>query len=153
MYFVQQGHDGPIKIGWAGNPGARLRELAVGNPMDLHLVGALPGSVAAERAAQSRFADSHIRGEWFRPTPELLAVARLSHPPPWWPSGRALPLDELRAIAREIERLAADLHEAAELRDRLIVEATRAGASRREVAAAAGVTAGRVQQILARGPS
>jgi hypothetical protein len=59
-------------------------------------------------------------------------------------------LNSLREAGQRWQAAAGELEQAAQERDRLIVEATTAGASRRQVAAAAGVTPGRVQQILDR---
>ena len=59
-------------------------------------------------------------------------------------------LNTLREAGQRWQAAAEELERAARERDRLILEATSNGASRRQVAAAAGVTAGRVQQILER---
>jgi hypothetical protein len=59
-------------------------------------------------------------------------------------------LDELRDVGQECATLAASLQDAQRRRDALARKASKLGATRREVAQAASVTAGRVQQILDR---
>lgn len=65
VYFVQQGSDGPVKIGLGADPEARLIELQVGNPDPLYLRVTIPGDVALEGALHRRFGEWHVRGEWF----------------------------------------------------------------------------------------
>ena len=88
VYFVQDANDetAPIKIGWSMNPWARLLELRAGNWRELRIIGRIPiregdprfgtGYGGLERQLHERFASSRIRFEWFRPHPELLAIAR-----------------------------------------------------------------------------
>ena len=75
VYFIQQGDDGPIKIGIAREPAARLRGLQTGNPEQLRILRAVEGSFFVEWSLHSAFAESRIRGEWFRPTDELVDLA------------------------------------------------------------------------------
>lgn len=66
VYFIQQGNDGAIKIGWTKNPRKRLGELQIGCPDPLVLLGAVPvGSRGEEREIQHALWDWHVRGEWF----------------------------------------------------------------------------------------
>lgn len=60
----------------------------------------------------------------------------------------ALVLDRLRSIGKEYAAAEAELDNSRLQRDRAILEASEMGFSRREVADAAGVTVGRVQQIV-----
>lgn len=66
VYFIQQGTDGPIKIGKADRPFQRLVELQTAHADELRLLGVLRGGLDLEAELQARFADGHIRGEWFR---------------------------------------------------------------------------------------
>lgn len=66
VYFVQNESTGSIKIGHSQDPSARLVALQVGNESLLVLLGTLSGGHVLEGSTQSRFAKSHIRGEWFR---------------------------------------------------------------------------------------
>lgn len=76
IYAIQRGLDGPIKIGLAKDPSKRLGDLQVGCPDQLVLlaVGDLPN--AAEKAFHRRLDAHHVRGEWFMPTDEVMAVVR-----------------------------------------------------------------------------
>lgn len=74
VYFIQDGDDGPIKIGTSQveRLPERLRALQVGNPRELFIRATTPGNWMQENKTQWRFADARIRGEWFAATPELL---------------------------------------------------------------------------------
>ena len=71
VYVIQAGNHGPVKIGWARNPFARLLLLQTGNAARLRLVHTedfLDRRVACslESELHRMFADLKIRGEWFR---------------------------------------------------------------------------------------
>ena len=73
VYFVRYGHDGPIKIGYSATPRVRLAEIcSIQMPEPLIPMGAMPGSQADEVSLHRKFAALRLRGEWFRPAPELL---------------------------------------------------------------------------------
>lgn len=76
VYFIQSGANGPIKIGLARDPAERLDNLQVGNPETLSLVATLEGSFAVESFLHALFRRHLIRGEWYRPAPELLTFIR-----------------------------------------------------------------------------
>jgi hypothetical protein len=65
VYFVQQGENGPVKIGRAVDPERRVATLQTGNAIDLHLREVVPGDSTLESTMHQRFADARIRGEWF----------------------------------------------------------------------------------------
>lgn len=67
VYFIQQGEEGPLKIGWAVDPEKRLREFQTANPQTLFLRGAVPGSREDEANFHAFFWEHRIRGEWFQP--------------------------------------------------------------------------------------
>lgn len=71
VYFIQQGAEGPIKIGKSRDPDARLRQLQQASPQQLHLLAV--SRVLDEDEIQRRFAHSAIRNEWFFPHAELVA--------------------------------------------------------------------------------
>ncbi len=73
VYFIQMGDDGPIKIGWALDVKKRLLDLQCGSPFELRLLLSRPGCDVEEGLLHRRFARSRLRGEWFRPSPEVLA--------------------------------------------------------------------------------
>lgn len=74
VYFIQRGEGGPIKIGAASNPAARLSTLQTGSPEPLRLLAATPGSLDDEAALHERFASARLSGEWFEPTADLIAL-------------------------------------------------------------------------------
>lgn len=82
IYFVQQGKDGPIKIGLVtrGSVIDRLAELQCGNPNQLCLLGTMDGDRTIESQIHRRFVGAHIRGEWFRPVETLLVFIHTLSP-------------------------------------------------------------------------
>jgi hypothetical protein len=74
VYFIQPVGGGLIKIGIAADVAARLALLQTGCPIELRVIGVIPGAKATtETALHHHFAAARVRGEWFEPTPELLA--------------------------------------------------------------------------------
>jgi len=87
VYFIQEGTDGPIKIGFTeADVGVRARctYMQVGNSSPLRVLGEIRGvSKLAERRWHQKFAASHKLGEWFWPSKELLdAIADVVANPP-----------------------------------------------------------------------
>lgn len=77
VYFVQVESDGPIKIGATQKISSRLSTLGSANPSVLRLIAFIrcPSYDRAfynENALHRKFHANRIRGEWFRPTDELL---------------------------------------------------------------------------------
>lgn len=73
IYFVQEGADGPIKIGCTVLPRSRVQNLQVANPRELRLLGLMDGGTEQEDSLHDEFRETRVRGEWYEPTPELLA--------------------------------------------------------------------------------
>lgn len=76
VYFIQQGKDGPIKIGFTANLEERQQALQIGNPEPLRLRLALPARPQDERRYRRDFDFAHLRGEWFTPCSDLLDFIR-----------------------------------------------------------------------------
>ncbi len=76
VYFIQAGDEnGPIKIGFSIDPYRRMEELQTMHAEQLFLLGVVEcADETAECALHRRFARICIRGEWHRPTAELLQV-------------------------------------------------------------------------------
>jgi hypothetical protein len=77
VYFIQAGEiDGPIKIGVARDPWSRMRDLQIGSPESLNLLGHSPPceALSIEQQLHKKLSTSSIRGEWFAPSPELFRV-------------------------------------------------------------------------------
>lgn len=70
VYFIQAVSGGPVKIGSAWEPEKRLGSLQTGNPEALRIIGLMYDQ--PERFFHEKFAHLRLRGEWFRPDPELL---------------------------------------------------------------------------------
>jgi len=76
LYFVLNTRSKAVKIGFSDDPAKRLDDLQIASPDRLKLLGVSPGGRLEEAALHAQFADQHLRGEWFRAAPELLAVAK-----------------------------------------------------------------------------
>lgn len=73
VYFIQEGEDGPIKIGVSQNVPARLKDLQTSHASSLRLLHTIPGTYADEQRLHSSFDHLRIQNEWFLPAPELLS--------------------------------------------------------------------------------
>lgn len=73
VYFIQQGDNGPIKIGYSADPHKRLQSLSTASPYPLRLLKVIDGGWMLEQTLHRRFAEHQLEGEWFAPAPELLA--------------------------------------------------------------------------------
>ncbi len=74
VYFAQSVEGGPIKIGRSNIPSLRLAEIQHGSPTRLILLATRPGGHELETALHRRFSAARLVGEWFTPTPALLAI-------------------------------------------------------------------------------
>ena len=70
VYFIRD-EDGYVKIGKARNVKTRLSQLQTSSRQELTLLKPVPGGHVAERILHAKFSHIHVRGEWFKPTPEL----------------------------------------------------------------------------------
>lgn len=75
IYFIQEGDDGPIKVGVSSNPRVRLGRLQIGNPRKLRVRSIYNGLSFEEKQIHKEYAYAHIAGEWFNPVPDLIALA------------------------------------------------------------------------------
>jgi len=77
IYFIEAVGPGHIKIGFTDKPMAiRLALLQTGNSFPLRVLGTRPGPQWHERQLHRQFRASRIRGEWFKPVPQLLELIR-----------------------------------------------------------------------------
>ena len=72
VYFIQEGNDGPIKIGVSDNVQARLQKLQTAHAKRLRLLYTMPGTQQDERRMHYAFEALRIQNEWFAPEPELI---------------------------------------------------------------------------------
>jgi len=80
VYFIRAGEspEGAIKIGTSERVEARLSNLQTSCPDKLYLLATTPGNAATEARIHRAFADQHIRGEWFRPSTDMLFLIALA---------------------------------------------------------------------------
>lgn len=79
VYFISEGDDGAVKVGYAADPVARLRQMQTGNPRRLRIEYVLLGTKRLEKSVH-RLWEAHAvpaatarkggapRTEWFNPT-------------------------------------------------------------------------------------
>lgn len=72
VYFIRNPDSGLIKIGTTAYLSRRLSCLRSHSGAELELLGSLPGNRYVEAGLHSRWAGLRVRGEWFRPDPEIL---------------------------------------------------------------------------------
>lgn len=61
-----------VKIGYSDDPHARIRDLQVGCPYKLKLIGTRPGSRKEEKSLHSLFYNHRLHGEWYQGHEEVL---------------------------------------------------------------------------------
>lgn len=73
VYFLQAFDGGPIKIGVAYSPRARLSQIQSMSPVPLKVLGVVRNvGRKGEADLHQRFAQARSHGEWFHPTPDLI---------------------------------------------------------------------------------
>lgn len=81
IYFIQAGDGGPIKVGFTHGPiSSRMSSLQAACPDVLSLLATTDGDRKTEAELHVRFAQDHIRGEWFAPSilPHIYEFAPVS---------------------------------------------------------------------------
>ena len=81
VYFAGR-PDGMIKIGKSDVPAQRVRGIASQAGLSIGLLARFPATADDERRAHVLFATSRDKGEWFRPSPELLRLIRIAETEP-----------------------------------------------------------------------
>jgi hypothetical protein len=77
VYFIQAKDGGPIKIGYASDARARLRQLQTSHHRRLVLRRVIKsGTPENERELHARFAAHRLVGEWFRADPEVAVYGK-----------------------------------------------------------------------------
>lgn len=78
VYFIGRADgEGLVKIGYAADPEGRLSDLQTGSPMELVLIGTVPGSLDYEHQLHGQLAESRRHGEWFERHAALALLQRL----------------------------------------------------------------------------
>lgn len=70
VYFVKAGNK--IKIGTSTDYASRIRTLQTGSPVQLELLGTVPGGRLEEQSIHHKFRQFRVSGEWFRAEIELI---------------------------------------------------------------------------------
>lgn len=74
IYFIRPiGAEGPIKIGCSQSPEVRLASMMAWSPLPLEIIAQAPGNLQDEDFIHRCFSGDHSHGEWFHPSPKLLA--------------------------------------------------------------------------------
>lgn len=76
VYIIQDGDDGPVKIGEAFDPRSRLGELQCGNHRPLNLRAVVLATVSTEKELHALWSRSRMRGEWFGGGDEVIIIAK-----------------------------------------------------------------------------
>ena len=84
IYFIQSETGGSVKIGFATDPDKRLGGLQVGRTDTLRILGVIRSRRSKEGELHEQFAAHRVRGEWFKPAPEIIAYIR-EHTESWKP--------------------------------------------------------------------
>jgi len=72
VYFIQEGINGKIKIGYSSNPHERLKSHQTSNSNRLRILGIIEGNLESEQLIQKRFEKYKVTGEWYEPVDSLL---------------------------------------------------------------------------------
>jgi hypothetical protein len=73
IYFISYENDPTkVKIGYTTNLGSRLRSYRTGSPHEIQVQHVRSGSREAEQALHRKFANDHIKGEWFKRSVAIL---------------------------------------------------------------------------------
>jgi hypothetical protein len=74
IYAIRVGSDGPVKIGRATNPIARMAELQTAHATPLNLLAAVRWPDEIEGELHRALGADRLQGEWFKPTDTVLWV-------------------------------------------------------------------------------
>lgn len=76
VYFIQGENGGAIKIGYTYNIDQRIASLQTGYPDKLLVLADIPGDEVVESELHKIFSEYKLRGEWFKPSDELISFIR-----------------------------------------------------------------------------
>lgn len=71
VYLIQRGAAGPIRVGYTRNLAECLRRLQAAHSEPLYVVFSKPGTRSLAQWMQTRWEAHRIRGDWFRPSPQI----------------------------------------------------------------------------------
>jgi hypothetical protein len=73
VYLISTGDPTMVKIGYSAHLSHRLRALRTASPVEPHIHLILDGDKRLEVELRQRFSADHVRREWFRLSPEIVA--------------------------------------------------------------------------------
>jgi hypothetical protein len=73
VYFIKNLTTNSIKIGYTGNIEHRLSCLQTGNDCELKVIKTIKGNLQTETQLHNKFAEYHIRGEWYKISEEQIS--------------------------------------------------------------------------------
>lgn len=74
VYFIKSTNTHEIKIGFtSGDVSKRLSSLQTSHPYQLELLTTIPGGTDFERSLHQQFEQHRLKGEWFKPHPDLVS--------------------------------------------------------------------------------
>lgn len=79
VYILQENGIGAVKIGVTKNLNRRLSSMRSNSPHQIDVVLTIDADERLESYLKDLFHGSHIRGEWFRATPEMAAFVKSVH--------------------------------------------------------------------------
>jgi hypothetical protein len=75
VYFIRRADGtGPVKIGCSAQVDARVAQLSSNHKARLVILACAPGSFRDESRLHRQFASLRLHGEWFEPSPEIMAA-------------------------------------------------------------------------------
>lgn len=118
VYFIKMGRYGPIKIGKSTDVARRLQELGSKTDQSLTVLGVMEGYTEEEEALHQKFAKFRLKGELFKPVPEiLLFISGHTKPMPMDPQAEAYQMRGLVYFQQELyEQAIADYTQAIALK-------------------------------------
>ena len=81
IYLIAAREVGLCKIGYAANPTRRIAVLSTASPFDLDLIATREGTVYFEKKLHRAASAFHVRREWFRFCPEIVALFHAADDP------------------------------------------------------------------------
>ena len=80
VYFIEAVGLDLLKVGYALDLRSRFTSMMTSSPASLSLLGVLQGGPRREMEIHTQLADHRAHGEWFRKTPEVMAVVATATP-------------------------------------------------------------------------
>ena len=71
IYFVEAHGANVVKIGYSEDVKSRIKALSQGSPHKLILLGTMEGNMQDEERLHQAFESQHVRGEWFKLSPQI----------------------------------------------------------------------------------